>query len=91
MDEKKIKRCAGNIACGILMFIGGFAALGGAIRFIGEAINGIKEITPFSAALLGAGLTVYAMGAALWNLTEITVNGRRILQKLDEIERKLKD
>lgn len=83
MDDKKIKQAWGNWACGGLCTIGALAMVAGLLG-IGLALFSRQNDVPWITFLVtfGSGLVTYAMGAALWNLIEITITSRMILREL---------
>lgn len=88
MNDKKIKQAWGNWACGGLCTIGVLAMLAGLLG-IGLALFGRQNNVPWITflAAFGSGLVTYAMGAALWNLIEITITARMILRELQQMKR----
>lgn len=87
MDDKKIKSVMGNWACGGLCTIGALAmvfGIGGLALIIasGRDESWIPLLVTF-----GSGLATYTMGAALWNLIEITITSRMILRELQSGKR----
>lgn len=88
MDDKQIKKvwgdrvCTGLCAIGVLAMVAGLVGFGLAL-FIGQ--NDVLWITFLIA--FGSGLATYTMGAALWNLIEITITSRMILRELQQMKK----
>lgn len=83
MDDKQIKKVWGDRACTGLCAIGVMAMVAGLLG-IGLALFSGQKDVPWITFLVafGSGLVTYAMGAALWNLIEITITSRMILREL---------
>jgi cytochrome c biogenesis protein CcdA len=86
MDDKKIKSAVGNVTCGIFMGIGGLTIAAGVLFLVWSLIESTRAFPLYALYVLGAGLSIYAVGAIIWNLTEITVNSRMILRELQRRE-----
>ena len=85
MNDKKIKSAAGDSVCEIFRGIGILAIFGGLASIVAALIKE-ENIFPVQALyIVGAGMMTYAVGAIIWNLTEITVNSRMILRELEKM------
>lgn len=89
MDDKQIKKVWGDRACTGLCAIGVMAMVAGLLGF-GLALFSGKKDVPWITFLVafGSGLATYTMGAALWNLIEITITSRMILRELQRGKQK---
>lgn len=82
MDDKKIKSAVGNVVCGIFMAVGALAIFAGVVLVIAAFVEDRYTVPIPAFYAIGAGLATYAVGAVIWNLTEITINTRMILREL---------
>lgn len=89
MDDKQIKKVWGDRACTGLCAIGVMAMVAGLLGFGLALFSGQKDV-PWITFLVafGSGLATYTMGAALWNLIEITITSRMILRELQQMKRR---